>query len=105
MDYRTHTNNHTEREMKYVAMGKKAWLFFGSDQGGKNDAIVSSVISTCRRHGVEPWAYLTDVIERLTKNPAANLEELLPYNWKPKSAAAEVAEIAVSKDAPKVLSA
>lgn len=98
-------NNHTEREMKYVAMGKKAWLFFGSDQGGKNDAIVSSMISTCRRHGVEPWAYLTDVIERLTKNPAANLEELLPYNWKPRSAAAETAEIAVSKDAPKVLSA
>lgn len=79
-------NNHTEREMKYISMGKKAWLFFGSDQGGKNDAIVSSVISTCRRHGVEPWSYLTDVIEKLAENPSRNLEELLPYNWKRKTA-------------------
>jgi hypothetical protein len=98
-------NNHTEREMKYVSMGKKAWLFFGSDQGGKNDAIVSSVISTCRRHGVEPWAYLTDVIARLTKKQTTNLEELLPYNWKPSSSTVQSAEIAVSKDAPKVISA
>ncbi len=98
-------NNHTEREMKYVAMGKKAWLFFGSDQGGKNDAIVSSIISTCRRHGVEPWGYLTDVIERLAKNPGKNLEELLPYNWTAKGPVPQAAEIAVSKDAPKVLSA
>jgi hypothetical protein len=98
-------NNHTEREMKYVSMGKKAWLFFGSDQGGKNDAIVSSIISTCRRHGVEPWAYLTDVIQRLTENPSENLEELLPYNWKLRSSPAKSAEMPVSKDAPKVLSA
>jgi transposase len=96
-------NNHTEREMKYVAMGKKAWLFFGSDQGGKNDAIVSSVLSTCRRHGVEPWAYLTDVIQRLAENPSTNLEKLLPYNWKPENPAMRSAEITVAKDAPKVI--
>lgn len=98
-------NNHVEREMKYVSMGKKAWLFYGSDNGGKNDAIVSSIISTCRRHGVEPWSYLTDVIQRLTENPAENLEELLPYNWKPTTAAAATSEIIVSKDAPKTISA
>jgi hypothetical protein len=96
-------NNHTEREMKYVSMGKRAWLFFGSDQGGKNDAIVSSIISTCRRHGVEPWSYLTDVIQRLTENPAENLEELLPYNWKPQSAGSKTAEIRVVMDTPKVI--
>jgi transposase len=79
-------NNHTEREMKYVSMGKKSWLFFGSDQGGKTDAIVSSIISTCRRHGVEPWSYLTDVVQKLVENPSRNLEELLPYNWKRKEA-------------------
>jgi transposase len=98
-------NNHTEREMKYVSMGKKAWLFFGSDQGGKNDAIVSSIISTCRRLGVEPWSYLTDVISRLTENPCENLEELLPYNWKPTTALVKPAEMAVSKGAPKTISA
>ena len=98
-------NNHTEREMKYVSMGKRAWLFFGSDQGGKNDAIVSSIISTCRRHGVEPWSYLTDVAQRLTENPNENLEELLPYNWKPKTGEMATGGIAVVKDAPKVLSA
>ena len=98
-------NNHTEREMKYVSMGKKAWLFYGSDEGGKNNAIVSSIISTCRRHGVEPWAYLTDVVQRLAENPEANLEELLPYNWKPRTEDAKVAEMPVSKDAPKTISA
>ncbi len=98
-------NNHTEREMKYISMGKKAWLFFGSDQGGKNDAVVSSIISTCRRHGVEPWSYLTEIIPILTANPAVNLEELLPYNWKRKKAVPETGEIAVSKGAPKMLSA
>jgi transposase len=98
-------NNHTEREMKYVSMGKRAWLFFGSDAGGRNDTIVSSIISTCRRHGVEPWSYLTDVIPRLAENSSVILEELLPYNWKPKSTEVEPAEIAVSKGAPKAVSA
>ncbi len=96
-------NNHSEREMKYVSMGKHAWLFFGSDNGGKNHAIVLSILSTCRRHGVEPWAYLTDVIRRLTEETSPNLEELLPYNWKQKYPARQLSEIMVAKDAPKVL--
>jgi|AGTN01.1.fsa_nt_gi Transposase and inactivated derivatives len=95
-------NNHSEREMKYIAMGRKAWLFFGSDQGGENHAIVLSILSTCRRHGVEPWAYLKDVIQRLTDDPAINLEELLPYNWKPQKSLTPVTEITVVKDAPKL---
>jgi transposase len=95
-------NNHCEREMKYVAMGKKAWLFFGSDEGGKNHAIVASILSTCRRHGVEPWAYLNDIIQRITENDFASLEELLPFNWKQKYFAQHPAEMPVAKDAPKV---
>jgi hypothetical protein len=98
-------NNHTEREMKYIAMGKHAWLFFGSDKGARDHAIVLSILSTCRRHGVEPWAYLKDVIQRLTEDPAANLEELLPYNWKPKTPERKTAEITVVKDAPYILCA
>ncbi len=88
--------------MKYVGMGKKNWLFFGSDHGGKNHAIVGSVLSTCRRHGIEPWSYLNDVIRRLEENPGTDLEELLPYNWKPKSIPSKNAEITDVKDAPKV---
>lgn len=98
-------NNHTEREMKYIAMGKKAWLFFGSDKGAKDHAIVLSVLSTCRRHGVEPWAYLTDIIQRLTENPACDLEELLPYNWKQKYPTPAPAEITRITGAPKLLCA
>jgi transposase len=98
-------NNHTEREMKYIAMGRHAWLFFGSDKGAKDHAIVLSILSTCRRHGVEPWSYLTDVIQRLTENPNCNLEELLPYKWKQKYPTKRTAEMAVVKDAPKLLCA
>jgi hypothetical protein len=67
--------------------------------------IVSSVISTCRRHGVEPWSYLTAVIQKLTENPATNLQELLPYNRKRESSPVKEGEITVAKDAPKVISA
>ena len=95
-------NNHSEREMKYIAMGRKAWLFFGSDKGGKNHAIMLSIISTCRRHRVEPWAYLTDVIQRLSKNPDENFEDLLPHKWKPKYPASAPAEIIQFSPTPKV---
>lgn len=95
-------NNVSEREMKYIAMGEKAWLFFGSDLGGENHAIVLSILSTCRRHGVEPWAYLTDVIQRLAENPDENLEDLLPYNWKVKYPQRTPAEIMASLPTPKV---
>jgi transposase len=94
-------NNVSEREMKYVAMGRRAWLFFGSDKGGKDHAIVLSVISTCRRHGIEPWSYLTDVIQRLTENPNENLEDLLPYNWKLKYPQKPLAEIMALSGPPK----
>jgi transposase len=87
-------NNHTEREMKYIAMGKHAWLFFGSDKGAKDHAIVLSILSTCRRHRVEPWSYLTDVIQRLAENPGCDLNELLPYNWQRKYPSRSLAEIA-----------
>jgi transposase len=75
-------NNYTEREMKVIAMGRKAWLFFGSDRGGRDQATIMSLLATCRRHIVEPLAYLTDIIRRLIENPGENLEELLPYKWK-----------------------
>jgi hypothetical protein len=50
-------DNVSEREMKYVAMGRKGWRFLGSNDSGRNHAIILSILSTCRHHGVEPWAY------------------------------------------------
>lgn len=95
-------NNHTEREMKYIAMGRKAWLFFGSDKGAQDHAVVLSVLSTCRRHGVEPWTYLTDVQQRLIENPNCDIEELLPFNWKQKHFNPRIAEIPAFSHTPQM---
>lgn len=86
-------NNHAEREMKYIAMGRKSWLFCGSDKGAKDHAVILTMLATCRRHGVNPEAYLTDVIQRLVENPNENLEDLLPYKWKRKYYQRQAAEI------------
>ena len=74
-------NNAAERQMKNVAVGRKAWLFFGSDNGGENAEVLLSIISTCKRHNVEPGAYLRDVIETLIKDPDIDLNTLLPHTW------------------------
>jgi hypothetical protein len=76
-------NNEAEREMKSLATGRKSWLFFGSDNGGENAEVLLSIVSTCKRHGIEPFAYLRDVIERLTLDPNTALEPLLPNVWTP----------------------
>jgi transposase len=74
-------NNVAEREMKRIAIGRKNWLFFGSEQGGKTAAILYSFTSTCQRLGVEPWAYLQDVLTRLPITPPDQLSDLLPNRW------------------------
>jgi hypothetical protein len=86
-------NNVAEREMKRIAIGRKNWLFVGSDNGGQTAAVLYSFTSTCHRLGVEPWAYLKDVLERLPTLPTERrpeaLAELLPDRWK----AARVASV------------
>lgn len=74
-------NNVSEREMKRVAIGRKNWLFVGSPQGGQTAAVLLSFTSTCQRLGVEPWAYLKDVLSRLPTIALASLEDLLPDRW------------------------
>jgi transposase len=74
-------NNIAEREMKRIAIGRKNWLFVGSDKGGQTAAVLFSFTSTCHRLGVEPWAYLQDVLTRLPTLPAERLAELLPDRW------------------------
>jgi len=94
-------NNLAEQEMKHLAIGRKNWMFFGSDDGGENAAIFLSLISTCKRHGVEPWRYLKHVIETLTANPQADLHPLLPNNWA-LAHTPRLSEMTHVKDAPKV---
>jgi transposase len=80
-------NNVAEREMKRIAIGRKNWLFVGSPQGGQTAAVLLSFTSTCNRLGVEPWAYLQDVLTRLPTTSVGQLEELLPDKWQATRAA------------------
>jgi transposase len=74
-------NNVSEREMKRIAIGRKNWLTVGSPRGGQTAAVLFSFTSTCQRLGVEPWAYLQDVLTRLPTTPAGELAALLPDHW------------------------
>jgi transposase len=75
-------NNVAEREMKRIAIGRKNWLHIGSLAGGQTAAVLFSFTSTCQRLGVEPWAYLRDVLTRLPAMAAGPLTELLPDVWR-----------------------
>ncbi|MFO0811992.1 MAG: transposase domain-containing protein [Gemmatales bacterium] len=77
-------NNIAERSLRGIALGRRNWLFVGSPQGGQTAAILFSVLASCKRHEVEPWAYLRDVLQRLAL-PATpeELRQLFPHRWKP----------------------
>ena len=76
-------NNHLENLMRPWAMGRKAWLFAGSELGGQRAAVVMSLVVSARLNGHDPWAYLTDVLTRLPTQPPSRLDELLPHLWTP----------------------
>lgn len=71
-----------EQSFKAIATGRKNWLFFGSEEGGRNAAILFSITMTCRRLDLDPYAYLEDVLRRVNTHPADRIEELLPDHWK-----------------------
>ena len=75
-------NNPAERALRRVAIGRKNWLFAGSDAGGRRAAIIYSIIATCARHDVDPFAYLRDVLERVATHPSSGIAALFPPNWK-----------------------
>ncbi len=75
-------NNPVERALRGVAIGRKNFLFVGNDAGGERAASFYSIIETCKFNGVEPFAYLCDVLEKLPTWPNKRLHELLPWNWK-----------------------
>jgi transposase len=75
-------NNAGENALRRIALGRKNWLFCGSDAGGKTAAILFSFIATCERHKVNPFEYLRDVLARIPSEPMSKLAELLPDQWK-----------------------
>lgn len=83
-DGRIHIDtNPTERALRGVAVGRKNYLFAGSPNGGRRAALVYSLIETCKLNGVDPYAYLKDVLTRLPTLPIRDLDELLPWRWRP----------------------
>jgi transposase len=76
-------NNAAERAMRPIALGRKNWLQIGSDRGGRTAAVLLSVVQSCMALGVEPFAYLRDVLDRVSTHPASRIAELLPDAWKP----------------------
>ncbi|RKK03153.1 IS66 family transposase [Pseudoroseomonas wenyumeiae] len=75
------TNNAAERALRGVALGRKAWLFAGSDRGGERAAMIYALITTAKLNDVDPRAWLADVLARIADHPASRLDELLPWNW------------------------
>jgi len=78
-------NNAVERAIRPVAVGRKNWLFAGSDRGGHAAATFLTLLQSARRAGINPQAWLADVLRRIASHPVNRLEELLPGNWKPQA--------------------
>jgi len=76
------TNNAAERALRCVAVGRHNWTFAGSDEGGRRAAAIYTLVETCKPNGVDPRAWLADVLARLPDHPARRIGELLPWNWK-----------------------
>jgi hypothetical protein len=74
--------NHLERALRVIPMGRKNWLFNWTEVGAQHVGIVQSLLTSCRLHGVDPYTYLVDVLQRISLHPARDVEELTPRRWK-----------------------
>ena len=77
------SNNAAERALRCVPLGRKAWLFCGSDRGGDRAAVLYTLIQTARLNNIDPQAWLADVLARIADHPASRLAKMLPWNWAP----------------------
>ena len=75
------SNNAAERAIRPLSLGRKNYLFAGSDSGGRRAATVYTIIETARMNGLDPEAYLADILTRIADHPANRVDELLPWNW------------------------
>jgi transposase len=85
------TNNAAERALRCVPLGRKAWLFCGSDRGGQRAAVLYTLIQTAKLNDVDPQAWLANVLARIADHPISRLDELLPWNWEPSTLVAKAA--------------
>jgi len=85
------TNNAAERALRGIALGRKAWLFCGSDRGGERAARMYSLIVTAKLNDVDPQAWLADVLARIAEHPIQQIDQLLPWNWRPAATPAQAA--------------
>lgn len=76
-------NNWVENQIRPIALGRSNWLFAGSLRAGKRAAAVMSLLHSARINGLDPYAYMRDVLERLPLQPASRIDELLPHRWRP----------------------
>ena len=74
--------NHIERALRPIPMGRRNWLFCWTEVGARHAGIVQSLIATCRLHGIDPYTYLIDVLQRVGQHPASGVAELTPRLWK-----------------------
>ncbi|TCU81817.1 transposase IS66 family protein [Roseateles saccharophilus] len=81
-------NNAAENSIRPLAVGRRNWLFVGSQQAGERAGNILSLIESAKLNGHDPWAYLKDVFERLPTLKDRDLAQLLPHNWKPPTASA-----------------
>ncbi len=79
------TNNAAERALRGIALGRRSWLFAGSDRGAERAAAIYTLIATAKLNDVDPQAWLEDVLRRIADHPASRLAELLPWNWRPQA--------------------
>src|ERR1700748_2609682 len=85
------SNNAAERALRGIAIGRKAWLFAGSDRGGQRAAFIYSLIVTAKLNDIDPQAWLADVLARIPALPQTRLHELLPWNWRAQEIALKAA--------------
>lgn len=84
-------NNLAERTLRMVAVGRKNWLFAGSEAGAQRAAIIYSLVASCKLNGIDPFAYFRAVLEKVTTYPAAEIDDLLPSSWQKLENAADKA--------------
>ena len=80
------SNNAAERALRGIAIGRKAWLFAGSERGGERAAVMYTLIQTAKLNDIDPNAWLADVLSRIANHPVNRIGELLPWNWRAASA-------------------
>ncbi|MDD5476296.1 MAG: transposase, partial [Syntrophales bacterium] len=76
-------NNLAENAIRPVALGRKNWIFVGSERGGRAAALYLSLVQSCKNCGINPWEYFDDMLRRIMSQPVSRLRELLPDQWKP----------------------